>query len=436
MAQFFKPQRRKVADTKHKPLQITRLDAHGAGVGSLDGKTVFVEGVLPNERALVQLTEQKRQYAKAKLIKLLEPSAQRQLPFCEYYQQCGGCNLQHLDHEAQVNHKQASVSRLFEPHSELTVAEPIALGSKGYRRSARLSLWLDKQQQLHIGFRQKGSKAVVDIDHCAVLDPSLAELLPKVKALLLGFRQPRALGHVELIAASNGRVLMLRHTAALKPQHLAALEAFSEQHDLMLFHSADGENIVQLRGEQPYYEIGTHKVFFRPGDFIQVNAEVNRQMVDQALTWLDPQADERVLDLFCGLGNFSLPLASKVKQVVGVEGVDDMVERASQNANVNGVDNARFYQANLDDDFSEQPWASEPFDKVLLDPARAGAAGAMTHIVNLAPKKVVYVSCNPATLARDSEILLQNGYQLTKLGTMDMFPHTGHTESMALFTKL
>ncbi|WP_087023783.1 23S rRNA (uracil(1939)-C(5))-methyltransferase RlmD [Thaumasiovibrio subtropicus] len=437
MAQFFKPQRRKVADTKHKSLLVTRLDAHGAGVGNLDGKTVFVDGVLPGEEALIQFTEQKRNYAKAKLIKLLKTTAERLPPFCQHYQRCGGCNLQHLAHQAQVGLKSAAVERLFQPYLEIAErVEPIIGDSLGYRRSARLSLWLDKQNQLQVGFREKGSKAIVDVVACEVLSPKLMALLPELKKCVMRFKQPRALGHIELIDADNGIVVMLRHTAALKPQHLNTLQQFAEQNEVMLFHSADGKVTTQLCGPAPYYEIEQCKVFFQPGDFIQVNRAVNVDMVRQALDWLELDSQERVLDLFCGLGNFSLPLATRVAEVVGVEGVDEMVMRAAQNAKANGLSNARFYQANLDEDFSTQVWAAEPFDKVLLDPARAGAAGVMEHVVNLAAKKVVYVSCNPATLARDSEILLKNGYQLTKLGTMDMFPHTGHTESMALFTKL
>nr|WP_086940252.1 23S rRNA (uracil(1939)-C(5))-methyltransferase RlmD [Thaumasiovibrio occultus] len=442
MAQFFKPQRRKVADSRHQAVKIERLDSHGAGIALQKGKPLFIEGALPGEEVLAQVTEQKRDFGRGKLIKVLKASDARLTPFCEYANRCGGCSLQHMDADKQREHKQAAmahlmtrvVSRTSQAAPELAAA--ITSAPRGYRRSARLSVWLDKQQQLQIGFRQKGSKAVVDISHCDVLDPQLSELIPELKALLISFGQPRALGHVELIAAENGRVVYLRHTEALKPAHLDSLLAFAKQHDLLLFHSSDGTTVHQLHGAASYYVIDGQQIHFLPGDFIQVNAAVNQAMVTQALAWLAPKATDRVLDLFCGLGNFSLPLAAKVAEVVGVEGVEDMVTRASANAAHNQLSNVHFYQANLEQDWQSQPWAAQAFDLVLLDPARAGAAGIMSHIVELAPKRVVYVSCNPATLARDAAALLDAGYTLDKLGMMDMFPNTGHTESMALFVKV
>ncbi|WP_413110968.1 23S rRNA (uracil(1939)-C(5))-methyltransferase RlmD [Thaumasiovibrio sp. DFM-14] len=440
MAQFFKPQRRKVADTRHKLIKITRLDTQGAGVGGLDGKTVFVEGVLPGEEALIQITEQKRQYARAKLIKVQQASSQRQAPFCQYYGRCGGCNLQHLTYSAQVEHKKSALvqlmSRAAGENVEAVTTETLSSQDQSYRRSCRLSLWVDKQHQLQMGFRQRSSKAIIDIARCPVLMPSLSALLPELKALLVSFTQPKQLGHIELVEADNGVVLMLRHLSGLKADHLARLDAFAATHQLMLFTSVDGQTIVQRQGEKPFYTIEGEKIWFTPGDFIQINRTVNAAMVARALAWLEPTASDRVLDLFCGLGNFSLPLARQVAEVVGVEGVDDMVARAKKNAEHNQIHNAAFYQANLEDDIHTQPWAQKAFNKVLLDPARGGAAGVMAHLLSLAPQRIVYVSCNPATLARDSKELLDNGYRLSKLCAMDMFPHTGHSESMALFTKL
>lgn len=197
----------------------------------------------------------------------------------------------------------------------------------------------------------------------------------------------------------------------------------------------EADVLNHVRGEEPFYLIDGTKIYFTPKDFIQVNRNVNEQMVEQALSWLDLNENDSVLDLFCGLGNFSLPLAKKVKTVVGIEGVDEMVQRAKLNAERNQLSNVSFYQANLEEEVSEQVWASTKFTKILLDPARAGAAGVMETVAKLKPQTVVYVSCNPATLARDSQLLIQHGFKLTRLGMLDMFPHTGHLESMALFER-
>ncbi|MCF9489936.1 23S rRNA (uracil(1939)-C(5))-methyltransferase RlmD, partial [Vibrio parahaemolyticus] len=269
----------------------------------------------------------------------------------------------------------------------------------------------------------------------AVLEPKLNELLPELNTLLGGFAHPEQLGHVELVKADNTRVLVLRHLTPLAAKDQSALEAFVALHDLTLYLMPSSDKLELIRGEGAVYGEAGVTIPFLPSNFIQVNQQVNQAMVAQALEWLEVSPDERVLDLFCGLGNFSLPLAKIAKQVVGVEGIDDMVERAKANAALNNLNNVSFYQANLEQDMTGEAWAAEKFDKVLLDPARAGAAGIVDQLAELGAKRVVYVSCNPATLARDSQSLLSQGYQLVKLGMLDMFPHTSHLESMALFVK-
>ncbi|MCG7499074.1 23S rRNA (uracil(1939)-C(5))-methyltransferase RlmD [Vibrio sp. Of7-15] len=438
MARFFKPQKRTTVDKKHKAIMIERLDHAGAGIGFLDKKLIFVDGVLPGEKAVVQLTEQKKSYAKAKLIKLQSQSNERIEPFCQHYRQCGGCNLQHLSHEGQVAAKEASLAELMNKFAgaDLKQAEAIVAGDKGYRRRARFSLMFDKNtKQLKMGFRKKQSKEIVDVRHCPVLVPSLDELLNELYALLSQLKAYKDLGHVELVEAENGRVCLLRHLKPLKEQDKTALLNFAQQHDLILYLASSPEHCERVVGDEPYYSMNGAKLNFSPQNFIQVNKTVNEKMVAQALQWLDVQKDDRVLDLFCGLGNFSLPLAQKASAVVGVEGVDEMVERATENAKQNQLSNAEFYQADLEQDITNQVWAKAKFSKILLDPARAGAAGVMEYVAELNAQSVVYVSCNPATLARDSQVLLQRGYKLHKLGMLDMFPHTGHLESMALFVK-
>ncbi|WP_060990044.1 23S rRNA (uracil(1939)-C(5))-methyltransferase RlmD [Photobacterium leiognathi] len=438
MARFFKPQKRKT-DTKHKEITISRLDHLGAGIGHLNNKPVFIDGALPDETVVVQLTEDKKNYARARVIKRLKDSSARIKPHCPIYDQCGGCNLQHLSHQGQVIAKQQALTELMEKFAiteeGTTQVAPIVGQSEHYRRCARFSVRMLPNGQMVFGFRKKQSKDIVDVTSCPVLATELDSLLPALRELLSGLKGRKHLGHVELVNADNGRVLLIRHLQPFNDKDLAAIKAFATAHQLMLFLAPSSDELEQVTGEQPYYDIEDVRLTFSPKDFIQVNRAVNQKMVEQAINWLDVQPQDRVLDLFCGLGNFSLPLARRAKAVVGVEGVDEMVARATANAVANRLDNATFYQANLDEDVTKLVWAQEQFDKILLDPARAGAAGVMQHIVNLAPSKVVYVSCNPATLARDSQILLQQGYKLARLGMMDMFPHTGHLESMALFVK-
>lgn len=440
MARFFKPQKRKLTDTKHKEIVISRLDHLGAGIGHINRKPVFVDGLLPGEKALVQLTEDKKQYARAKVIKRLTDSQARIKPHCPIYDQCGGCNLQHLSHSGQVEAKQQALSELMskfaatETQQDFTQAEPIVASELHYRRCSRFSI-KPGGGKLQFGFRKKQSKEIVDVEQCPVLAQSLNELLPPLRSLLIQLKGQKHLGHVELVEADNGRVVLIRHLQPFNDKDMTLLRQFAEQYDVILYLAPTSDSIDRISGQAPYYELDGQKLYFSPKDFIQVNREVNKQMVQQALDWLEIEPQDRVLDLFCGLGNFSLPLAKRANTLVGVEGVDEMVHRATDNAMINKRNNAAFYQANLEQDVTAMVWAQEHFNKILLDPARAGAAGVMQHVVNLNPERVVYVSCNPATLARDSQVLLKQGYQLERLGMLDMFPHTGHLESMALFTK-
>ncbi len=438
MARFFQPKKRSALDTKHQAVSIEKLDHLGAGIAYLNKKPVFIEGALAGEEVLMQLTESKSKFARAKLIKVLKPSEKRVTPFCPHYAQCGGCDLQHLSREAQIEHKQQALSQLMNKFAgqSLELSEPVSCDEKAYRRRARISMmWDKKARQLQFGFRRKQSKEIVTVTDCAVLESSLNQLLPELKALLSGFKKPEQLGHVELVKGDNTNVLVLRHLSALPDKDQLSLKTFAEKHQLTLYVMPSANQLDKVQGEQAFYqEIGV-KIPFLPTHFIQVNQRVNEKMVAQAVEWLDVQKDDRVLDLFCGLGNFSLPIARLSKQVVGIEGVNEMVEIAKNNAQHNSIHNVEFYQANLEQEFSDQVWAEEKFNKVLLDPARAGASGIIEQLGYLGAERVVYVSCNPATLARDSQSLLEQGYQLKKLGMLDMFPHTSHLESMALFVK-
>lgn len=438
MARFFQPKKKTEINKKHQEINIVRLDHLGSGIAYQNKKPIFIDGALPNETVLFQLTENKSKYARGRLIKVLKSSEERVTPFCPHYARCGGCQLQHMEHQAQVRYKQETLKQLMDKFAgqSLTLSAPIVCHHQHYRRRARFSLLWDKtNKELVMGFRQKQSQDIVAIDHCPVLDNDLNVILEKINPVLRSFLKPEHLGHVELIKADNGLVVLLRHVKPLCDDDKGKLLQFAKQEDVTVYLMPESGMVELLAGNEPFYADAGMPVYFQPNHFIQVNKSVNTAMIQQALEWLDLSENDRVLDLFCGGGNFSLPMSQKVRKVVGVEGVDAMVEQATLNAQKNAVSNLAFYQANLEEDMIQSEWGREKFDKILLDPARAGAKGIIEQTYALGAKRIVYVSCNPATLARDSQSLLELGYRLEKLAMLDMFPHTSHLESMALFLR-
>ncbi|EOW1326671.1 23S rRNA (uracil(1939)-C(5))-methyltransferase RlmD [Klebsiella aerogenes] len=431
MAQFYSAKRR-VTTRQIITVTVNDLDPFGQGVARHQGKALFVPGLLPQEQAEVVLVEDKKQYARAQVKRRLNDSPQRVAPRCAHFGVCGGCQQQHASIELQQQSKRAALSRLMKRDvDDIIAAEPW-----GYRRRARLSLnYQPKTQQLQMGFRKANSSEIIDVVQCPVLAPQLEALLPAVRECLTSLQSQRHLGHVELVQADNGPLMVLRHTAALTAADKEKLERFSQTHGLSLYLAPQSEILEHIRGDEPWYTSDGLRLVFSPRDFIQVNDGVNQKMVSTALAWLDIQPQDRVLDLFCGMGNFTLPLAKAAASVVGVEGVPALVAKGRENAALNGLQNVTFFHENLEEDVTRQAWAKHGFDKILLDPARAGAPGVMAHIIKLAPRRVVYVSCNPATLARDSEALLQAGYRIQRLAMLDMFPHTGHLESIVLFER-
>ncbi|HCT3751460.1 TPA: 23S rRNA (uracil(1939)-C(5))-methyltransferase RlmD [Klebsiella aerogenes] len=431
MAQFYSAKRR-VTTRQIITVTVNDLDPFGQGVARHQGKALFVPGLLPQEQAEVVLVEDKKQYARAQVKRRLNDSPQRVAPRCAHFGVCGGCQQQHASIELQQQSKRAALSRLMKRDvDDIIAAEPW-----GYRRRARLSLnYQPKTQQLQMGFRKANSSEIIDVVQCPVLVPQLEALLPAVRECLTSLQSQRHLGHVELVQADNGPLMVLRHTAALTAVDKEKLERFSQTHGLSLYLAPQSEILEHIRGDEPWYTSDGLRLVFSPRDFIQVNDGVNQKMVSTALAWLDIQPQDRVLDLFCGMGNFTLPLAKAAASVVGVEGVPALVAKGQENAALNGLQNVTFFHENLEEDVTRQAWAKHGFDKILLDPARAGAPGVMAHIIKLAPRRVVYVSCNPATLARDSEALLQAGYRIQRLAMLDMFPHTGHLESIVLFER-
>ncbi len=438
MAQFYSPNRR---TTQRRQITVIAdsLDAAGQGVARIEGKAIFVAGLLPGEEAQIEFTEEKRHFAKAKVIKRFNDSPQRVKPRCRYFNQCGGCQQQHVDIALQRASKAQVLQHLMARETGVNqIAAPVISGEAyGYRRRARLGLqYQSKTKHLAMGFRQTQSNTLVDIKSCPVLHPDLDTLIKPLSECLNQLNIAPKLGHVELIRADNSIIVLIRYLTPFNSVDRKKLLDFEQHHHLSVWLAGDEGALQPLNASvpMPEYQVAGERLQFNPLNFIQVNAEINQHMVAQALAWLDINSDDRILDLFCGMGNFTLPMARAAKYVVGVEGVENLVEQARNNAELNSISNVAFYNENLEEQIHTQPWAVEGFNKVLLDPARAGAAGVMEHLIKLMPEKIVYVSCNPTTLARDSKVLLESGYQLRHLRMLDMFPHTSHLESMALFT--
>ena len=353
---------------------------------------------------------------------------------------CGGCSLQHMPHADQLALKQRTLgeqlSRLGGVQPQEWAA-PLVGPEFGYRRRARVAVrWDAKALQLQVGFRAEASQDIVAIDQCPVLVQPLQPIFSALPAMLRSLEKLQAVGHVELFSGTAEAVL-LRHTAPLPEADLSRLRAFCSEHRAQLWLQGDG----QPQPDVPAAELGFElvrwqlRLAYRPGDFVQVNGPVNEVMVAQALDWLAVQPGERVLDLFCGLGNFALPLARQAAEVVAVEGVEAMVQRAADNARNNALGNAHFYRADLSNPLASETWARGGFAAVLLDPPRDGALQAVRGMSGLGARRLVYVSCNPTTLARDAAELAQQGYRLRRAGILDMFAQTAHVEAMALFEK-
>lgn len=431
MAQFYRPKSTPSANTRRNlQLQIEQLELHGKGVGFLKQKPVFVAGALPGERVNISLTQTTKKTT-AKLIEVLEPSAERVEPACPIYHRCGGCQLQHLQSSAQIQHKQQALADYLQ-RKGLAVAEwaaPLRSEPFAYRRRARLAIDARKQPAI-IGFRQEKSAKVTDISHCAVLSQPLNQLLQQLRQLLCRERYSSAIGHIDLLETDSGAVAGVRLMRAIPTDVSQRWQQSVQQ--------AGGQLILLGAGQSPDVELSYLldglKIGFAADNFIQVNADVNQQMVAQALDWLEPNPQDQILDLFCGVGNFSLPLAKRCQQVVGVEGVNAMVAQAQQNGLDNGLNNLRFLTADL----SQRGWhhaLKGSFNKLLLDPARAGAEQVALEIDRLNVDSLVYVSCHPASLVRDAQHICNVGYRIAKAGVMDMFPQTQHVESMLLFRR-
>jgi len=423
--------------------EISSLDHEGRGVARIDGKAVFVEGALPGEQVRLRRTHRRRRHDEAVMVELLRASPDRVTPRCRHFGNCGGCSLQHLAHPAQLEAKGSEVAEELERIGGVrpeTWLPPLAGPVWSYRRRARLGCkYVAAKGRVLVGFRERGSPYLADLEHCEVLVEPVGGLIAELAVLIGELSIRDRLPQIEVAAGDNATVLVLRVLDPPNEADLAKLREFQARRAVELHLQPGGlDTVVPLTPPATALRYGLPDVpagiGFVSTDFIQVNAGLNRQMIERALELLSPRADDVALDLFCGLGNFSLPLARRVAHVAGVEGDAGLVARARENALQNGIDNAEFHAADLFANVSHWPWAGRDYDLVLLDPPRAGAREVLPVLVASRPRRIVYISCHAGTLARDAGILVQqHGYKLVAAGIMDMFPHTSHVESIALF---
>ena len=426
-------------------VEIRDLDHDGRGVGRLNDKVVFVHGALPEETVEARLVVRNRRYDEAIVTRVLKASSERVEPDCPWFNQCGGCALQHLGHESQLRYKHKRLVDNLQRIGGLSPEywlEPLAAEPWHYRRRARLSArWVEAKGRVLVGFREKQGRYVADIEDCRILHPDFSDCLQSLSKLLESLSVADAVPQIEIASGDDSAALVLRHLRPLNADDVMRLKHWSQEQAIAVYLQPKGPDTVhRLWPEQhrlsyrlPSFEL---ELDFHPQHFVQVNAALNRRLVERAVELLAPEPHQQLLDLFCGLGNFTLPLARRAGQVVGVEGSAALIAAARANARANGIENVQFYIADLSEDVSTCDWFAKKFDAALIDPPRSGALDILPLIAASGARRVVYVSCNPATLARDAaELVRSHGYRLISAGIADMFPHTAHVESLALFER-
>jgi 23S rRNA (uracil1939-C5)-methyltransferase len=425
---------------------IESLDHEGRGVAHVNGKTIFIEGALPGETVEYTSFKKKPAYEFATATQILKPSFMRVTPKCAAFGRCGGCSMQHLEPGAQVAVKQRILEdnlwHIGKVRAEEILA-PIYGPTWGYRHRARLSVrHVEKKGGVLIGFHEKRSSFIVEMDHCEILPERISNLIVPLRQLVAELSIRDRIPQIEVALGEETDVLVLRILEPLSDADEARLRAFADQHHIQFYLQPKGPDSAYpfypengtLNYSLPEYGI---TMPYKPTEFTQVNPYINRVLVRRALTLLAPQPGERVLDLFCGLGNFTLPIARSGAQVIGIEGDKALTKRANENAELNGLAaSTEFLQANLFEMTPEKMQELGRFDRLLIDPPRDGAIEVVKSLGEDAPWRIVYVSCNPATLARDAAVLVHaQGYTLKKAGVVNMFPHTAHVESIAVFER-
>ena len=425
---------------------IENIDQEGRGVTHIDGKAIFVEGALQGELIEFESYVRKPTYEIAFTERVIRQSNLRVKPKCDHFNRCGGCSMQHFEFQAQIAAKQRvfenTLSRIGKVKPE-TILTPLAGPSWHYRYKGRLRVkFVIKKNKALVGFNEKRTHFIADISSCEVLPKNLSDILPQLQELITKLSIKDKIPQIEFAADQNHLVLVLRILDALNDNDEFLLNTFSSQYSVQFWTQSKGPDTVKPLSKKDDVKLSyTLKEFglqfnFMPYDFTQINPFINQVLVRRAMSLLKPSHDDRILDFFCGLGNFSLPAARHCARVVGVEGSQEMVDRAFMNATANHITNASFYAADLTQPNIFTTLKGFDFTKLLLDPPRTGAFEIVKEINQLSPERIVYVSCNPATLARDADVLVnQQGYTLKSVGVMDMFPHTAHVESIALFVR-
>lgn len=417
-------------------VKIHDLSHDGRGVARLpSGKTCFIAGALPGETVRFKILKSKRSFDEAVCLEVIAASPGREEPRCEYYANCGGCELQHMTTEMQLDWKQRQLQTTFEK-ARLVVDSwmpPLDAGGWNYRRRTRLAVVFDKAGTVTIGYRARASKRIVNIGQCEVLDQQLNALIPELQALAPMLKS-NGLSELELSSGDQEQAVCFNLRSALTAEQINLIQ--QRLGKVQLWQKLPGEPAMPVTGSGILtagivYDI---QLGFCPGQFVQINSAVNRAMVEQAIDWLNPQLDQDLLDLFCGAGNFGLAFSPRVKAVLGAEGSDKLCDQARTNAELNGLHNLEFKTVNLFEPGQFSRLGKEQFDLVILDPPRAGASELMPWLAKQGPEKVLYISCHPATMVRDIQLLSQD-YRIEKVGAMNMFPHTTHLEAMTLLVK-
>lgn len=428
-------------------VEVHALSHDGRGIATVQNKTTFINGALPDEKVSYQITQKRGSYNTANALTIISSSKDRVVPPCQHFGLCGGCSLQHMSMELQMQLKQSTLLDQLKHFGHVvpeSILPPLSANTVGYRRKARLGVkFVIKKDKMLVGFREKSSRYLADLEKCVVLHPQVGERLLELGALVRSLSIYQQIPQIEVAMGDTDVALVFRHMADLTDEDHATLIGYGKNTGFHIYlqpnQPAKIHKLWPNDGQERLsYTLPDQRLefLFHPLDFTQINLEMNRLMINQAIALLNLQKDEKVLDLFCGIGNFTLAIARNAAQVTGIEGDNEMVARARDNAKHNGIENAAFDAANLMDVNLSAPWIKLGYDKILLDPPRAGAKEILPLLAEVAAKKIVYVSCNPATLARDAgELVHKYGYQLKQAGVMNMFPHTAHIEAMAVFDK-
>lgn len=437
--------RAKSLPTETITLNVERLSHDGRGIALNNGKTVFVTGGLPQEKVIAKYTDIHRKYDEVDVVEVLEPSPQRVSPPCPHFLLCGGCNLQHLNHDAQLQLKQNTLLEQFQHLGKTTpeiLLPPLKGLQIGYRCKARLGVkFVPKKGGVLVGFRERRRNFLAELTTCKVLHPSVGENITALRNLLSTLEGAAAIAQIEVAVSQTHTALIFRNLQPLVKGDQQKLKDFAKETGLHIYLQPD-----KITSITPFYPNPANQLFyspeegidicFQPSDFIQVNPHMNRQMVQQAISLLNPTQEDHILELFCGLGNFTVPFAKRAGSITAIEGEKTLIQRAEENAQRLGVQNIEYHVANLQQDNLKDSWLYKNYNKIFLDPPRSGAIEILRQLPLHNIKQLVYVSCNPATLARDTELLVhQQGFKLKKAGIMDMFPHTAHVESIAVFEK-